>query len=242
MQSGPPGSGGIPPPGASPGAGGTPAPKRRRRWLVAAALLVAVAAAGWLLRGSLWIAANRAILESGQRVADLQVERVLQTLEVGPGDRIADVGTGTGVFARPMARAVGEAGKVYAVDVDDRLLEHVAASAREEGLSSLETVRAQPDDPLLPGPVDLVFFCNTLHHIDDRPGYLRRLRRYLVAGGRVAVIDFLPGESPHPTAARRLALPELEASMEAAGYVPAGRHDYLRENFFVVWSCPDCPG
>ena len=58
------------------------------------------------------------ILESAERVRKLQVDRVISTLDVQPGQKIADLGAGSGLFTRPLARDVGPAGVVYAIDID----------------------------------------------------------------------------------------------------------------------------
>jgi ubiquinone/menaquinone biosynthesis C-methylase UbiE len=209
---------------------------------VAAALLLAAAVVlGWLYRDWLIAQAYKLMLEGPSRVASLRIDRVIETLEIGPGQRIVDLGTGTGVFARPFARAVAGDGIVYAVDVNRELLEHVDNTARKQGIGNIRTVLAAADDPRIPEPVDLIFICDTLHHISNRDAYLTTLRRYLNPGGRVAVIDFRQGDSPHLTGSMKYTLQQLDGWMEQAGYTLAGRHDFLDDNFFVVYRCDSCP-
>jgi ubiquinone/menaquinone biosynthesis C-methylase UbiE len=215
-------------------------PRRTRRWIVLAALL-AVVLLGWWNRD--WIKARVSILlmESGDRVAGLQIDRVLEVLDVGEGMLIADIGAGTGVFARPMARAAAPTGVVYAADVNRELLRHIDRTARARGIENIRTVVAAERDPLLPEPVDLIFLCDTLHHIGSEEEYVKTLRRYLRPGGRVAVIDFREDESPHLRPSMRYSLGELDGWMEEAGYEPDGRHDFVDENFFAVYRCDSCP-
>lgn len=107
-----------------------------------------------------------------------QPEAVLRTLDLRPGDRVADLGAGGGYFTFPMARAVGPAGKVYAVDIDAEMLEHIRSRAAREGFANIEAVLAAPDDPKLPeAGVDLILVVNTYHHIANRMQYFRRLSR-----------------------------------------------------------------
>ena len=74
------------------------------------------------------------------------------------------------------------AGKVYAVDMDDKLL----AVEREKAPPNLVTVLAATDDPRLPeGSAALIFFCDGLHHIENRPAHHAKLARILKPGGRV---------------------------------------------------------
>jgi ubiquinone/menaquinone biosynthesis C-methylase UbiE len=127
------------------------------------------------------------ILESAERVRKLQVDRVVETLEVKPGQRVADLGAGSGLFARPLARRVAPDGVVYAVDIDPDLLNHVKETAREQNISNIRTVLAGEYDPRIPEKVDLVLISDTLHHIKDQQTYLRDLTRYLAVDARVAV-------------------------------------------------------
>ena len=96
-------------------------------------------------------------LENPERVAGLQVERVVTTLGIKPGMRIADLGAGTGVFSLPFAQAVGPQGKVYAIDVDAALLAIVKEKAAGASVSNIETIVAGATDPKVPEPVDLLF-------------------------------------------------------------------------------------
>ena len=211
---------------------------RTRVLLVTLAVLLAL---GWIGRDWLLARAYVYTLESGARVSGLQVDNVVETLAIEPGSRIADVGSGTGLFSRPLARAAGRDGVVYAVDINATLLAHVEETARDEGLEAIRTVLAAEDDPRIPEAVDLIFLCDTLHHIDNRGAYLKTLRRYLKAGGRVAVIDFTSQSSPHLSSARQYSLAELDEWMEAAGFDQVQRHDFLATNFFVVFECATCP-
>ena len=172
-------------------------------------------------------------LEGAERVARMQVSRVVEALGVTPGMKVADIGSGSGLFTRPIAKAATP-GSVYAVDIDQALLNIVARSAKEAGLSNVRTVLGAVGDPNLPEPVDLIFVCDALHHIANQGTYLKTLRKYLAPGGRVAVIDFAakwPGghESMHYSA------DQFERWMTAAGYTRVASFDWLDNSFFVVY-------
>ena len=163
-------------------------------------------------------------------------ERVVQALDIVPGARVADLGSGTGYFTFRLADATGEEGRVYAVDIDEQLVEYLAERAREEGYSQVEVVQAEPDDAKLPdGGVDLVFTCNTYHHIGERDAYFRRLRDSLRPGGRVAIVELRPAWYtrffPHATSSDL-----IEQEMADAGYRLVERHDWLSRQHFLVFS------
>lgn len=174
------------------------------------------------------------ILESADRVRNLQVDRVIQVLDVRKGDQIADVGAGSGLFSRPLARKVGKEGTVYAIDIDPALLDHIRQRARDEGLPQIKTILAQADDPLIPAKVDLILLVDTLHHIEKRPSYLENLKQYLKPDGRIALIDFETDWPSHHEEMRYTKV-QLESWMEEIGYTKVAEHPFIKNNFFVVY-------
>ncbi|MBI4464468.1 MAG: methyltransferase domain-containing protein [Acidobacteria bacterium] len=129
-------------------------------------------------------------LENPQRIAGLKIEEVLSQLKLKPGMIVADIGAGTGVFSRPFARAVAPTGVVFAVEIDQGLLEYIAQRAKEESISNIEPVLGKPDDPNLPfHAVDLAFFHDVLHHVEHRQAYLKSLVSYLKPASRVVLIE-----------------------------------------------------
>ena len=213
---------------------------RARRWIVVAAIMGLVAAIVWARRDWLTARLSLIILESSERVEDLRVDRVVASLVLEPGARVADIGAGTGLFTRPLARAVGGEGIVYAVDIKPEMLKHVESTVAAERLDNVRTILAGDDDPRLPERVDLMFLCDTLHHISGKDSYLRGLRKYLNPGGRIAIIDF-ERASPHLMPSLKYTRDELLAWMGAAGYTLERDLDFVVDNFFLVYRCDDCP-
>ncbi len=165
-----------------------------------------------------------------------QPEQVVESLGIRSGDRIADLGSGTGYFTFRLADAAGPDGRVYAVDIDEQLVEHLAERARDDGYANVETVLAKPDDPgLSEGSVDLIFNCNTYHHLPDRVAYFERLRPLLRPGGRIAIVEHRPGFwhwlFPHATEPE-----QIRSELEKAGFELAQEHDYLSEQSFLIFT------
>ena len=165
-----------------------------------------------------------------------QRDRVIESLQVRPGDRIADVGSGGGYFTFSLAKAVGPDGKVYAVDVDDEMNDLIAQRAKKEEVGNVEVILAKPDDPLLPpSGVDLIFTSNTYHHIDNRVNYLTNLRRYLRPNGRIAIVEFdrrgwLDGLWQHYTPSEF-----IKREMEQAGYRLQSEFNFLDRQSFLIF-------
>jgi ubiquinone/menaquinone biosynthesis C-methylase UbiE len=174
-------------------------------------------------------------LENPDRVAALQVDRVVSTLAITPGMRIADLGAGTGIFTVPFAKAAGSTGKVYAIDVDSGLLAIVAEKAKAAGATSIETIVAGATEPKLPEPVDLLFICDTMHHLPSQAEYVKQFGKLLRPGGRVVVIDFAEGKWPAGHEAFTITPSQVDTWMKAAGFTRAATHTFLATNFFHVY-------
>ena len=169
------------------------------------------------------------VLEDPSRDEWQKPHDVVMALNLKSTETIADIGSGTGYFAR---RFANHAAKVYAVDIDEKLLE----TARAAGLPNLETVLAAPDDPRLPAKVDTIFFCDVLHHIDNRPAYYAKMAKALKTGGRVVVIDFYRKDLPvGPPQSMKLSDEQVILEFEGAGFALAKRLDILPYQYFLFF-------
>lgn len=176
-------------------------------------------------------------LEGADRVARMQVTRVVSALDLKAGMKVADIGSGSGLFTRPMAVEVGPGGVVYAVDIDPELLKIVARSAEEKKIANVKTIVGGPDDPKLPERVDLAFICDTLHHIQQPAAYLQNLKKHLRPDGRIAVIDFSE-RWPQGHESMRYSLAQLDGWMKEAGLSRVSSYDWLDNSFFVIYGLP----
>lgn len=166
-----------------------------------------------------------------------QPTAVINSLKIAPGARIADLGAGGGYFTFPLAEATGPAGRVYAVDIDKESLRFIQEEgARRGGLpSNIQPVLASPDAANLPpNGIDLIFTCNTYHHLSNRPAYMKSLARHLRQDGRIAIIDFKPSgwlwlfghATPKET---------VREEMTLAGYRLLEEFEYLPKQHFQVF-------
>ena len=139
-------------------------------------------------------------LESPQRVAGQKIDEVIPKLGLKPGMIVADIGAGSGLFTRPLAKAVGPAGKVYAVDIQQDLLDYINKRDKAENIGNVQTVLGANNDPKLPvRNVDLAFINDVLHHIENRAAYLKALGTYIKPSGRIAIIEMNKNDpnTPH---------------------------------------------
>jgi ubiquinone/menaquinone biosynthesis C-methylase UbiE len=182
-------------------------------------------------------AAYAASLDDPARDAYQKPDEVVKALGLRPGEVVADVGAGTGYFAARFARAVGEAGRVYAVDVSPDMVRRLNRRLRDAGLRNVFSVLAEPDDPLLPdASVDRVVIVNTWHHIEAQPRYLGLLKRALRPGGQVVHIDYHARDLPvGPPTGMKIPREVVVRQMEAAGFRLAAEHSFLPYQYFLVF-------
>jgi arsenite methyltransferase len=170
------------------------------------------------------------VLEDPTRDAWQKPRDVVMALNLKPTDTVADIGAGSGYFARRLAH---HAGKVIAVDIDEKLLGLVRAKAP----ANLETIVGAPDDPRLPQrSIDMVFVCDVLHHIENRPAYYAKLAKALKPGGRIVVIDFYKKELPvGPPPSMKLSDQAVIAEFQKAGFALTKRLDSLPYQYFLFF-------
>ena len=177
-------------------------------------------------------------LDRPERLAGLNIDEVIARLRLKPGDVVADLGAGAGAFSVPFGNTVAPGGRVYAVDIDEGFFDYIKGKAMADKVTNVQTVLGEFTDPKLPVQVDVAFFHDVLHHIEDRVGYLKNLARYVKASGRVAIIDFDGEQGPHSDRPElRFTKDQVTMWMAAAGFRPAEEHfDVFEEKFFVVYA------
>ena len=170
------------------------------------------------------------VLEDPSRDKWQKPHEVVMALDLKPSDTVADIGAGTGYFARRFAQ---HGGKVYAVDIDDKLL----AIIRKNAPPNLETVLAAPDDPhLAAGTIDMIFFCDVLHHIDNHPAYYAKLAKALKPDGRIVVIDFYKKDQPiGPPPAMKISDADVITEFRTAGFTLSKRLEILPYQYFLFF-------
>jgi ubiquinone/menaquinone biosynthesis C-methylase UbiE len=123
---------------------------------------------------------------------------IVAACKLKPGMAVGDIGAGTGLFTRLFARAVGDQGKVYAVDIAPTFIQHIEKSCRERGIKNVTGILCKPDSVELPTrSIDLAFICDTYHHFEFPFKTMASIHRALRPGGRVVLVDFkrIPGVS-----------------------------------------------
>jgi len=162
---------------------------------------------------------------------------IVAACKLKPGMVVADIGAGTGLFTRMFAQEVGAKGKVYAVDIAPKFIEHIEKTCQEKGLSNVVGVVCKPTSvELPPRSIDLAFICDTYHHFEFPFKTMTSIHQALRPEGQVVLIDFhrIEGKSSewvmgHVRAGQEVFTKEIVS----CGFEILGEETFLKENYFV---------
>ena len=176
-------------------------------------------------------------LETDARISTLKIDEVVGRLDLKPGQTVADIGAGPGLFEVALAKAVSPGGTVYAEDIDAGFFPEIREKMDAAHVSNVITVLGKFTDPALPSKnVDLFFFNDVFHHIQDRAGYLKAVAQYLSPSGRVAIIDFLPGQGGHKDQPELQVSPDqFRAFATAAGLKQVDDVKMFPDKYFLIF-------
>ncbi len=163
-----------------------------------------------------------------ERESEEHPDEALKAIGVAPGSSAADIGAGSGYMTIRMARLVGPSGKVYAVDIQQRMLDLLAQNLKSRKITNVEPVLGAVDDPKLPAAaVDLVLLVDVYHEFSEPQSMLRHIRESLKPDGRLVLLEYR-GEDPavpiRPE--HKMTVAQVKAELEPEGY----RLDEVKEN------------
>ncbi|PKN54368.1 MAG: hypothetical protein CVU56_26935 [Deltaproteobacteria bacterium HGW-Deltaproteobacteria-14] len=134
-------------------------------------------------------------LERADRAVWQKPDEVVTALKLTGSEKVYDIGAGSGYFSFRFAAAL-PSGSVVAADTEPEMVRHVHHKAMTEGIGNVTAKVIATDDPGVSDDVDLVFICDVLHHVEDRPAWMAKLASEMKPGARLAVIEFKMGELP----------------------------------------------
>jgi SAM-dependent methyltransferase len=128
------------------------------------------------------------------RISDVdrsELARIVETLDVDPGEEVADIGAGDGEWSVELARAVGGSGRVYATEVDDEKIGKMRERVGREKLLNVEVVRGSQETTGLPDRCcDGILIRRVYHHFQNPRAMQESLRRALRDEGLLLIVDF----------------------------------------------------
>ena len=157
-------------------------------------------AAPWLVRGS--------------REQEENSARVVEALELKPGQVVCDLGCGNGYYTLRFAPLVGEDGRILAVDIQPEMLALLERRAAEAEVENVRPILGTVIDPKLPkGKVDLVFMVDVYHEFSHPEQMLAAIRESLTTHGRVVLVEFR-AEDPKVPIKKRHKMTEAQCVKE----------------------------
>ncbi len=181
-------------------------------------------------------------LDRPSRERDERTDLLVAALPVEDGDAVADIGAGSGYFSFRVAERVPN-GVVYAVDIQQEMLDEIERRKRERGVDNIETLLGTVDDPGLgEESADLIFIVDAYHEFSHPREMGEAMYRALRPGGQLIVVEDR-AESKSRSSGRLHNMSEAQARKEitALGFRWLRTEDFLPQQHFLVFQKPAAP-
>ena len=130
-------------------------------------------------------------LERPERQEEEKPEQLIEALKLKPGDSVADIGAGSGYYSWRMAETIGPKGRVYAVDIQQEMLDLLDKKMADRKITNVKTVLGTITDPKLsPNSIDLALMVDVYHEFDHPFEMMAAISNALKPGGRVVFVEF----------------------------------------------------
>jgi ubiquinone/menaquinone biosynthesis C-methylase UbiE len=187
-----------------------------------------------------WAVGYIQLLERPNREDVQKSDEIMKALAFKPGERVADIGSGSGYFTIPVAKAVGPQGIVWALDIAPEMLEYLVFRVKSLKVDNIRLRKVLSDDPQLePGSIDTILLIDMIHYVKDRVAYAKRLKAGLAPDGRLVIIDYIPkpiAERPWgPPPEQQISRQQMDTDMTAAGWKVLRAYNFLPEQYFVLY-------
>ena len=173
-------------------------------------------------------------LDGVERRKEFPPEEVLQMLAIKKTDNILDLGAGTGYLTIPAAQMVN--GLVYALDMDEKMLEIIDCKAQDESITNIQLVKGSIDNiPLPDDSIDIVLASLVLHEIKPLSTTLQQIKRVLKDGGQFMCLEYEKDESAIEGPPMQIRVPSsvMEQELQNAG-LNITQKIFLRKKIYII--------
>jgi SAM-dependent methyltransferase len=155
-----------------------------------------------------------------EREAEEQPDAALDAIGLVKGSVVADVGAGAGYMTWRLAERVGPTGKVYANDVQQKMLDLLRKNMEQRKLVNVEAVLGALDDPKLPpAAIDLVLLVDVYHEFSEPQLMLRHIRESLRPDGRLVLLEYRAEDPKVPIRPEhKMTVAQAKAEVEPEGF------------------------
>ena len=165
-----------------------------------------------------------------------QPEKIMDCLGIYPGMIIGEAGAGEGYFTFKLSKRVGDAGKIYANDIDQDALRTIRNKCKQEGVKNIETLLGEVEDPLFPeAQMDMVVMMYVFHDLDKPVVFLKNILKSLKPGANVVIIDRDPDKFGYDRS-HFMTRETVLKHVKNAGYVIDRIETFLvRDNIYILY-------
>jgi tRNA A58 N-methylase Trm61 len=155
-----------------------------------------------------------------EREAEEQPDAALDALGIVNGSTVADVGAGAGALTWRLAERVGPSGKVYANDIQPKMLELLRRNMEQHRIANVQTVLGEVDDPRLPrGAIDVILLVDVYHEFSEPQKMLRHMRESLKPDGRLVLLEYRAEDPNVPIRPEhKMTVAQVKAELEPEGF------------------------
>lgn len=175
-------------------------------------------------------------LDSPERRAEIPPGETLAKAGIRPNDVLLDIGCGTGYFAIPAAKMVGQKGLVYALDASGTMLAELRSKTAAAGIFNIHTLQTGRGIPAIPAAnYTMALLSYILHEVDDKAAFLASVGAALKPGTRLAVIEWKKAETPKgPPLRERISEDELQVLLKKAGFTEPATSELTPSSFLYT--------
>lgn len=177
-------------------------------------------------------------LERSDRDEKEQPYKVLEVMQLKSGDTVADIGVGTGYYARKIAKKVAPAGWVYGVDIQPEMLTYFNEYCARDNITNITPVLGIFDDPRLPtASLDWIILADVYHEFENPEPMLQKMLQALKPTGKVCLLEYrLNGETAqHIKKDHRMSVEQVKAEWLPAGFELLELHEFLPSQHLFIF-------
>jgi ubiquinone/menaquinone biosynthesis C-methylase UbiE len=182
-------------------------------------------------RGAPW-------LERSERDEEEQPYKVIGAMKLKEGDIVADIGVGTGYYARKIAQVVGEKGTVFGVDIQPEMLDMLIEYCKQQDIKNVKPILGEFDDPKLPpSSLDWIILADVYHEFSDPEAMLAKMLEALKSTGKACLLEYrLNGDTArHIKLEHRMSVEQVKAEWIPAGFELLELHEYLPSQHLFIF-------
>ena len=177
-------------------------------------------------------------LDRREREDEEEVGLMVRLLRLPRGATVADVGAGSGYVSTRLAKAVGPTGKVYAVDIQQGMLDLLAQSVAKQKLTNVQPVLSTIDDPKLPpASVDLIVMVDVYHEFSQPQRMLQRMKEALKPDGRLVLVEYRAEDPAVPIRPEhKMTKAQVKQEVEHEGFKQSRVLDDLPRQHVIIFT------